>query len=150
MRHWKKIVAVGVLHVVILAVLWPLRALNDSPARRLYQEYCATCHGANLQGGMAQSLVNGVWQFGEGRNYIHSNIKFGLTHLGMPGYEGVLSDAQINQLTTFLLEAERSAEVTRRRSPRRRIRWIIPSTSKHGRRGWRCRGVLSFWTTKPR
>lgn len=113
MRHWKKIVAVGVLHVVILAVLWPLRALNDSPARRLYQEYCATCHGANLQGGMAQSLVNGVWQFGEGRNYIHSNIKFGLTHLGMPGYEGVLSDAQINQLTTFLLEAERSAEVTR-------------------------------------
>lgn len=113
MRHWKKIVVIGALHLVILAVLWPLRAINDSPARRLYQEHCATCHGADLQGGMAQSLVNGVWQFGEGRGYIHRNIKFGLTHIGMPGYEGVLSDAQIDQLTTFLLEAERSAEVTR-------------------------------------
>lgn len=113
MRNVKRIAVIALLHVVIFAVLLPLRARQSSPGEMLYREHCATCHGADLQGGMAQSLVNGVWQFGEGRGSIHSNIKFGLTHMGMPGYEGVLSDAQINQLTTYLLDAERSAEVTR-------------------------------------
>jgi mono/diheme cytochrome c family protein len=113
MRHLKRIAVIALLHVVLLTVLMPLCARNDAPARAVYRQYCADCHGADLQGGMAQSLVNGVWQFGQDRNYIHSNIKFGLPHLGMPGYEETLTDAQIRQLVDFLLAEQDQAKVTR-------------------------------------
>jgi glucose/arabinose dehydrogenase len=58
---------------------------------------------------MAQSLVDGVWQFGEGRGYVHRNIKFGITHMGMPAYGDSLADAQIGKIVDFLLAAESAA-----------------------------------------
>ena len=30
----------------------------------LYQTYCASCHGAKLEGGQGSSLVDGVWKHG--------------------------------------------------------------------------------------
>ncbi len=113
MRKLKRLCVMGILPVVLLWVLLPLRAVDDSPGGQLYRQHCATCHGADLQGGMAQSLVNGVWQFGQGRNYIHSNIKFGLPHLGMPGYDETLTDQQIRQLVDFILDAQGQAQVSR-------------------------------------
>lgn len=95
--------------VVTAAVTLMVSAEPDRSARDLYMEYCATCHGGQLQGGMSQSLVDGVWQFGNERGYIFRNIKFGITHLGMPGYEKTLNDRQINDLVRFLLDAESAA-----------------------------------------
>jgi glucose/arabinose dehydrogenase len=114
MRHSKRFAAVAVTYLSILVFTSSTQAVDESsPGFKLYQEHCATCHGARLQGGMSQSLIDGVWQFGEGRNYIHSNIKFGLPQLGMPGYDGVLSDAQIGQIVSFLLDSERDEKITR-------------------------------------
>jgi glucose/arabinose dehydrogenase len=79
--------------------------------RELYMAYCASCHGAKLQGGNAQSLVDGVWQFGADRNYIIRNTKYGIPHLGMPSYEDSLTDRQIHRVVDFLLASERQAGV---------------------------------------
>jgi len=84
-------------------------AEGESVGRSLYMERCASCHGERLQGGNAQSLVDGVWQFGSDRGYIVRNTKYGIPHLGMPSYEQTLSDRQINQIVDFLLAAERQA-----------------------------------------
>lgn len=73
----------------------------------LYAEYCSSCHGINLQGGNAQSLVDKVWQFGKGRGYMMQSIKYGLPHLGMPSYDEALSERQMNQIIDYLLEAEK-------------------------------------------
>ncbi len=64
--------------------------------RGLYMEKCSSCHGAKLQGGNAQSLVDAVWQFGAGRGYVFRNIKHGIPHLGMPSYEATLTARKIN------------------------------------------------------
>lgn len=82
-----------------------------------YQEYCANCHGPNFQGGNAQSLVDGVWQFGDARSYMFRNIKFGIPHLGMPSYAASLSDDQINSLVAFLQEEEKKAGAERPSTP---------------------------------
>lgn len=78
-------------------------------ATELYETYCASCHGMRFEGGNAQSLVDGIWQFGSSPGHIYRNIKNGITHLGMPGYEDALSDEQIRLLTSFLLTAEKEA-----------------------------------------
>jgi glucose/arabinose dehydrogenase len=94
-----------------------LNAQELSDPLEIYNEYCSNCHGPNFQGGNAQSLVDGVWQFGGERNYMFRNIKFGIQHLGMPAYEESLSDDQIQSLVTFLMEKEKEAGATRPPTP---------------------------------
>lgn len=86
-------------------------------AREIYNEFCSNCHGQNFEGGNAQSLVDGIWQFGGERGYMFRNIKFGIQHLGMPSYENSLSDQQINALVTFLHEEEKKAGAVRPPTP---------------------------------
>jgi len=90
---------------------------ETSDALEIYNEYCSNCHGPQFEGGNAQSLVDGIWQFGAGRSYMFRNIKFGIPHLGMPSYEESLSDAQINSLVAFLLEEEKKAGITKPPTP---------------------------------
>ena len=83
--------------------------VHGQDTEALYQELCSHCHGIRFQGGNAQSLVDGVWQFGSEKGHIARNIKNGITHLGMPAYGKTLTDKQINDLTQFLLDAESRA-----------------------------------------
>ena len=78
-----------------------------------YVEFCANCHGMDLRGGNAQSLLDGIWQFGNKKSYLFRNIKFGIPHLGMPSYEASLSDDEINTLIDFLLNEEVREGVTK-------------------------------------
>lgn len=73
----------------------------------LYQKNCASCHGADLAGGNATSLIDGVWQFGDKDSYIFRNVKFGITHLGMPSYKETLKDNEINAIVSYVREAEK-------------------------------------------
>ncbi len=84
---------------------------------QLYREHCADCHGARFQGGNAQSLVDGLWQFGGDEEAIARNIREGIDHLGMPDYKDELSAEQITALTRFLLDSEKKAIEQRNRIP---------------------------------
>ena len=84
---------------------------QDERAKVIYDQYCSNCHGKDLRGGNAQSLLDGVWQFGDGRGYVNRNIKFGIPHLGMPSYENSLSDEEIDLLVDWLYNEQQRAGV---------------------------------------
>jgi glucose/arabinose dehydrogenase len=86
---------------------------QENRAEALYNQYCATCHGTDLRGGNAQSLLDGIWQFGDGKGYVSRNIKFGIPHLGMPSYESSLSDDEIGLLVDYLYDAQAEAGVVK-------------------------------------
>lgn len=89
-------------------------ALNqDQKAKEIYDQYCSNCHGTDLRGGNAQSLLDGVWQFGDGQGYVSRNIKFGIPHLGMPSYEESLSDQEIRLLVDYLYAEQMKAGVSK-------------------------------------
>ena len=92
----------------------PTYAQDPDPAvgQALYGEVCAQCHGVRLQGGKAQSLVGGIWQFGSSSSHIRRNIKHGITHLGMPAFEGAISEDQIRSIVAFLKGREKEVGVT--------------------------------------
>jgi glucose/arabinose dehydrogenase len=84
----------------------------DQAGEAIYFERCAACHGRDLRGGNAQSMVDGVWQFGgEGANF--RNVKFGISAVGMPDYQHVLSDDQINQVLSYVNGVAKSAGIER-------------------------------------
>ena len=82
---------------------------NAQDGAALYQQNCAQCHGTDLNGGNATSLIDGIWQFGAENGYVTRNIKFGIPHLGMPSYEKTLSDNEIRSIVNYIRESENSA-----------------------------------------
>jgi aldose sugar dehydrogenase len=83
----------------------------------LYATNCAQCHGADLNGGNATSLIDGIWQFGDGGSYKRRNIKFGIPHLGMPSYEKTLSDDEIASIMDYISDAEKNAGAVKPGTP---------------------------------
>ncbi len=71
-----------------------------------FTNLCTSCHGADLKGGIAQSLLDGSWQYGGRRNDIFRVIKFGLPHHGMPSWGTALSDDEIRELVDYLQAEE--------------------------------------------
>src|SRR5690606_32816940 len=86
-----------------------LSAEAQPDAAALYKQHCAQCHGQNLEGGNAQSMLDRVWNFGDSDGYIARSIKHGITHLGMPAYEATLEDEEIKALVDFIRAKEEEA-----------------------------------------
>ncbi|WP_346855724.1 PQQ-dependent sugar dehydrogenase [uncultured Draconibacterium sp.] len=81
----------------------------------LYGKNCAQCHGANLNGGNAASLIDGIWQFGAEDGYQFRNIKFGIAHLGMPSYQSTLKDDEIRSIMSYM--KDKATEIGAQKPP---------------------------------
>lgn len=55
--------------------------------QRVYQEHCANCHGAQLEGGLGGNLVDEVWRHGADDENIARAIRNGLPDIGFIGLE---------------------------------------------------------------
>lgn len=75
--------------------------------KKLYTQYCSTCHGADLKGGMSESLTDGKWQFGNTNEAIKNSIKNGIIESGMPSFGDMLKDDEIESLVQFIREEEK-------------------------------------------
>ncbi len=70
--------------------------------RVIYDEYCASCHGANMSGGQAPSMSDATWEYGGTDDDIRSIIKVGNDDVGMPAFGDVLQGKQISDLLSYI------------------------------------------------
>lgn len=75
-------------------------------AYRHYQQYCASCHGADFRGGNSGSLSDGKWLYGSRVQEHVNNTKNGLVSVGMPAYVGILSDREIRDIIEYCISLE--------------------------------------------
>lgn len=107
-----KLLSVFLQFIFLITLVFSYSCVSKAQnGAQLYTQNCAQCHGVELSGGNAPSLVDGIWQFGDKDSYIFRNIKFGITHLGMPSYEKTLSDKEIQSIVGFIRESEKNAGV---------------------------------------
>ena len=71
-----------------------------------YAHYCADCHGTDMDGGMASSLIDSRWEYGASDAAIFASIAVGIPEDGMPGFGTVMNAAQIDALVRLMREAE--------------------------------------------
>ena len=93
--------------IVLIASLTTATLARQQKRRnvtQLYGELCANCHGPNLQGAQAQSLVDNVWRFGGDDASLAKSIKGGHPQQGMPPMGGALSEQEIRGLVIFIRE----------------------------------------------
>jgi glucose/arabinose dehydrogenase len=103
------VVSISVVPFVFVAVIAMARQVPaPTPQRnvpRLYGELCANCHGPELQGAQAQSLVDDEWKFGGDDESLARSIRDGHPEAGMPPMGGALTEEEIRGLVIFIREA---------------------------------------------
>ena len=62
---------------------------------------CDGCHGGGGLGFVGPSLVDGRWRYGGADGALFHSIFYGRSH-GMPAYGGLISDATVWQLGTYV------------------------------------------------
>jgi len=93
--------------LAVLGFAAPVFAQLPKDAVKLYAELCASCHGANQEGGQGTSLVDGIWNRGNGDDaHIARMITQGMPELGMPAFGATLDAGRVRALTVFLRERE--------------------------------------------
>ncbi|MDX1638656.1 MAG: PQQ-dependent sugar dehydrogenase [Balneolaceae bacterium] len=105
----RRFISYGITTFCYTAVLFfSLQSVTygQEPGRQIYQNLCASCHGAELQGGSGSNLVDGVWKFGGERAQIVTNIKNGLLEQGMPAFGNSLTDDEINNVIDYIRSVE--------------------------------------------
>jgi glucose/arabinose dehydrogenase len=70
---------------------------QEKTAAANYQNYCAGCHGDNLEKFAAKS-----WMDEAGNVSIISSIKFGIEDIGMPAFQKTFSDAELEALAVYV------------------------------------------------
>ncbi|GAB5559989.1 MAG: PQQ-dependent sugar dehydrogenase [Synoicihabitans sp.] len=81
-------------------------------AEKSYQQFCASCHGANLSGGIAPSMLDDEWAHGGTDEAITEQIIKGNPTLGMPGFGEVLTDAEVRGLVVYIREQRAKHDLT--------------------------------------
>jgi glucose/arabinose dehydrogenase len=94
-------------------------AQNKMSGKDLYIKYCATCHGKDMDGGMAKSLTEGVWQFGANDAEIFKHIEEGLPKRGMPAFQASLSEEDIEKIIVFIRKEESLQSIKEKRDPQK-------------------------------
>ncbi|TLV02914.1 PQQ-dependent sugar dehydrogenase [Dyadobacter luticola] len=90
--------------ILLLTVAGVSAQSQDGP--KIFQTYCAGCHGAQLQGGSAPALIKTDWKYGKGAGAISKNIKYGIAHTDMAAFKTTLDDAQIKAVTDFIVKSQ--------------------------------------------
>ncbi len=78
-----------------------------SPTRNataLYAELCANCHGADLQGGKAGSLLDQNWRHARDDAGLAKVIREGVIVSGMPAFDVSLNEAETRALVVLIRE----------------------------------------------
>jgi len=83
----------------------PAKIQNASIIRgeEVYKNYCAGCHGQQLQGGAASALNKKSLKFGDDSNSIMKVIRNGIPSSLMIKYEKLLTEEEIKSVTDYIL-----------------------------------------------
>lgn len=77
---------------------------GNNPAVATYAQFCAACHGPNLAGGSAGSLLDEDWKFGGDDASISASILNGRPGTAMAPFKDVLNAEQVRQLVFYIHE----------------------------------------------
>ena len=104
------------LLLLLTAVSIPILSAqtNDNPGAAIYMNYCSACHGKNLEGGQAPSLLTAKWKHGDSKKAIVQTIKKGVPNTPMMAWENMLTEKQIEQVADYMLSLKKSKKVKSR------------------------------------
>jgi glucose/arabinose dehydrogenase len=119
------------------------------PARdvsKVYSEFCASCHGKNLEGAAASSLIDGKWKFSSDDESIAKIIRDGIEDEGMPSMKNGLTEAEIRAMVIFIREKETQAALKTLALPKPQDEQIVNSELHKFKIKTICKNLVTPWS----
>lgn len=102
----RKLLAILLSLAALASTAYGQNRIGTGKVSDLFNSYCASCHGENLQGGLGSSLVDGVWAYGGSDEQITRVIAEGIPETTMVPWKHALSNEQIRSLVIYMREQE--------------------------------------------
>jgi glucose/arabinose dehydrogenase len=103
----------GVLALIVLALATYILTRPPDPFAPLYADNCAVCHGAAFEGAaQGPALLGRPLVKGDAVDQLSASIASGSPERGMPGWSGVLTEAQIRGLAILVAEQRVNRKMT--------------------------------------
>ena len=83
--------------------------IGTGAAQSLYEQFCAGCHGKQMEGGSGGALVDEVWKHGGTDEAIATSIRNGIAGTDMIAWGKTLTDDQIRSLVILIREQKHLA-----------------------------------------
>jgi aldose sugar dehydrogenase len=93
----------------LCAASLPAQIQRPGKVNATYAQFCASCHGDRLQGGLAPSMLDDVWVSGGDDESLARSIRLGNPDKGMPAWSPALSEEEIRSLVIFIREQRAKA-----------------------------------------
>jgi len=120
--------------VLLLCAIISLAGAGGAPQSReiskLYSNHCGGCHGANMEGGQTDSMLDDTWRHGADDVSLARVIRDGAEQEGMPPFKGLLNEAEIRAMVVFIREKGDQAARKGATPPKPAIGEVV-QTSKH-------------------
>ncbi len=91
--------------------------VGEGAAAKLSAELCASCHGEDLRGGRASSLLDDTWAFGGSDAELAASIREGRPGTLMPPFKAALDEQQVRSLVVLIRELAEKARVETPKAP---------------------------------
>lgn len=103
--------------------------------RRLYLNYCSTCHGSDARGASGfPNLADGVWQWGEAPSAIKTSIAQG-RQANMPGFGASLDDEGVEQVAHYVLQLSGRSDADEAKAEAGQAKYQMFCAGCHGQDG---------------
>jgi cytochrome c oxidase cbb3-type subunit 3 len=76
---------------------------------QIFATTCASCHGAELTGGIGPNLVDATWIHGAEPDQVRATISNGVLEKGMPSWGPVLGPDKVAKVAAFIVTKARAA-----------------------------------------
>ena len=98
----------------------------------IFAEICSNCHGKNLEGGQAPSMLDDQWSSGNGDDAsIARIISEGSLEKGMPAFHTLMNEGDIRAMVIFI--REQRAKYSRKRETQQIPEGVV-TTAEHAYR----------------
>ncbi len=95
--------------LLTLATLAAAQTERQGQVADAFAQKCAACHGAELQGGQAKSLLDDEWKYGGDDASLAASIRDGHPKDGMPPFSTMMDEPAIRAMVIFIREKADSA-----------------------------------------
>lgn len=92
--------------ILFCIALFPCLPVFAQEGETLYKTYCAGCHGNEMQGNTAGTLIKTDWKYGRGKSAIVRNIRFGISGTEMIAWGPVLKDNGIAAIADYIIASQ--------------------------------------------
>ena len=105
----RPLLALAAVAITLTSPRLAAQAVRTGTVAERFQTLCANCHGKNLEGAMAPSMLDDVWTNGGDDESLAKSIRTGFPDKGMPAWGSAIPDKEIRAMVIYIRELRAKA-----------------------------------------